>query len=231
VDVGDHGPDGSKQAVLDGFDSWHAYWTAQGMPWRTQPQLDGARQRFLAERRAVQPDIEQGIYPFRDESGAIRLTRADVEWLAATHEDNGVVGPADLHAEQVQWSAVARLWRPDEFVAAYERVRWAQRRGPDLRGADLAGVDLRRLPLARAGLRAARLVAADLREADLRQAVLHDADLRQAIVCGADASDARLDGTGLSDADLSEANLCSAGLHGAILRGATCAPPTWRMPT
>ena len=39
-----------------------------------------------AERRAVKSDIETGIYPFRDENGGIKLTRADMEWLLATHD-------------------------------------------------------------------------------------------------------------------------------------------------
>ncbi len=49
--------------------------------WRTEPEIDTERQRYLAERRAIAPDIEQGIYPFR----GIKLSRADVEWLLATH--------------------------------------------------------------------------------------------------------------------------------------------------
>ncbi|HEY7984997.1 MAG TPA: hypothetical protein VID73_12555, partial [Ktedonobacterales bacterium] len=72
--------------------AWQAYWAANGMPWRTEPEIDDARQRFLAERRHVTPDIERGIYAFRDENGGIKLTRTDVEWLLATHESGGVRG-------------------------------------------------------------------------------------------------------------------------------------------
>jgi hypothetical protein len=47
----------------DDREGWRAYWQAQGMPWRTEPEIDEERQRFLAERRAITPDIEQRIYP------------------------------------------------------------------------------------------------------------------------------------------------------------------------
>ncbi len=112
----------------DGLKSWPEYWKAQGMPWRTEPEIDEERQQYLAERRAIQPDIEKGIYPFRD----IKLDRADVEWLLATHE-NG------------QWPSMWGRMTGD-----------LQKRGPDLRGANLREADLHRLPLMqlRAGLAA-----------------------------------------------------------------------------
>src|SRR5947209_3044001 len=88
--------------------------------WRTEPEIHAERQQFLAERLTIIPDVSQGIYPFKD----IKLTRADIEWLLANHE-NGC-GPVD-------WT--------DE----HQR----ERLGLDLRGADLLQVDLRNLPLAR----------------------------------------------------------------------------------
>jgi hypothetical protein len=102
---------------------WCAYWTAQGMPWRTEPEIEQVRQRYLAERREITPDIEQGIYPFKDVEP--KLTRADVEWLLATHERGGMVGPVDWHDPKQR-----------------------HRQGLDLRGADLRGQELRSLPLA-----------------------------------------------------------------------------------
>jgi uncharacterized protein YjbI with pentapeptide repeats len=108
------GTTGSEQAAPNGFDSWQAYWTAQGMPWRTEPDIDEQRQHYLAARRMVQPDIKQGLYPFKD----IKLDRADIEWLLATHESGrGPVG------------------------------REEQRPGPDLRGANLRDANLSWLPL------------------------------------------------------------------------------------
>src|SRR5260370_10105651 len=101
-------------------EAWKAYWQARGQLWRTEPEIDGERQKYLAERRSIVPDIEKGIYPFKD----IKLSRADVEWLLATHENRR--GPVD-------WS--------DESQR--------EREGLDLRGADLRKVDLNHLPLAR----------------------------------------------------------------------------------
>src|SRR5262245_56434164 len=111
----------------EGYLTWNEYWTKEhNQPWRTELAIDAVRQRYLAERRAIWPDVERGIYPFRDESGGVKLTRADVEWLLAAHESGGMTGPVD-------WS--------DEKQRA--------RDGLDLRGADLAGLPLDRLPLAR----------------------------------------------------------------------------------
>src|SRR5947207_13296894 len=42
------------------------------------------RQIYLALRREITPDIKQGIYPFKD----VKLSRADIEWLLATHKNN-----------------------------------------------------------------------------------------------------------------------------------------------
>src|SRR5881227_2348314 len=62
-------------------EAWKAYWKEQGQLWRTEPEIDVERQKYLAARRNIQPNIEQGIYPFKD----IKLSRADVEWLLAIH--------------------------------------------------------------------------------------------------------------------------------------------------
>src|SRR5207253_1041309 len=101
----------------DDKEAWKAYWKAQGWPWRTEPEIDTQRQEYLAERRAIIPDIEHGIYPFKD----IKLSRADVEWLLATHDNDG----------PVEWNG--------NFQYKNE--------GLDLRGAHLRGVDLHNLPL------------------------------------------------------------------------------------
>src|SRR5215467_1273619 len=101
-------------------EEWRAHWQAQGQPWRTEPEIDAKRQEELSKRRAIIPDIEKGIYPFK----GLKLSRADVEWLLATHE-NGL-GP-------VYW----------------DNPSHRERYGLDLRGADLGSESLRHLPLAR----------------------------------------------------------------------------------
>ena len=103
-------------------EAWKSYWKILGQPWRTEPEIDSKRQEELAQRWAIIPDIEKGIYPFK----GVKLSRADVEWLLATHESGGSRGPVD-------WS--------DESQRTRE--------GIDLCGADLSYLDLRHLPLAR----------------------------------------------------------------------------------
>src|SRR6266702_3348344 len=101
-------------------EEWSTYWKAQGQPWRTEPEIDKKRQEYLAKRRLITPNIEQGIYPFKD----IRLSRADVEWLLATHEK--VKGSVNRGVESQR-----------------------EHEGLDLRDADLHQVDLSHLPLTR----------------------------------------------------------------------------------
>src|SRR5947207_982956 len=72
----------AQSLANDDKEAWRAYWAKQGQPWRTEPEIDAERQKYLDERRTVPPDINKGIYPFKD----IKLNRADVEWLLATHE-------------------------------------------------------------------------------------------------------------------------------------------------
>src|SRR5438094_615688 len=83
-----------------------------------------ARLLPFAQRRSITPDIEKGIYPFKGVEP--KLTRADIEWLLATHESGGIYGPVDL-----------------------SDGRQREREGLDLRGAHLEGEDLNHLPLAR----------------------------------------------------------------------------------
>src|SRR5258708_9682259 len=82
-----------QRPTIDDPDAWKTYWKGQGWPWRTEPEIDAQRQKYLAERRAIVPDIEKGIYPFKD----VKLSRADVEWLLVTHENGR--GPVDWSDE------------------------------------------------------------------------------------------------------------------------------------
>lgn len=175
--------------------------------WRTQPEIDAERQQFLRERLAIQPDVNQGIYPFK----GITLTRADVEWLLVMHEDGR--GP-------VNWD--------DE--------RQRSRMGLDLRGADLRHVDLRGLPLARirGGLvrgewskvsleqresAALHFEGADLSEAHLEGAILRGAHLQGATLRKAFLQDAILYNANLKNAYLREAHLERASLINANMEG------------
>src|SRR5262249_28114586 len=102
---------------------WRDYWTRRGQPWRTEPLIDRARQRFLRQRMHVVPDVRVGRFPF----GGIKLHRADVEWLLDARDR--ALGPRTINS-RLESRLGNRAW------------------GLDLRGADLCGADLRRLPLA-----------------------------------------------------------------------------------
>ena len=201
---------------MDDRAGWRAYWASSGAAWRIEPEIDAERQAYLAERRAVTPNVALGVYPF----AAISLTRADLEWLLAAHEDGR--GPVDG-----------------------EDASQRTRAGLDLRGADLRRVSLRGLPLARcrlglaggteeqiaaavahcegADLRGAHLEGADLRHvhfegANLQRAWLGEADLSGARLDGANGQEARLEAANLHRAHLTGANLRAAALAGADLR-------------
>jgi uncharacterized protein YjbI with pentapeptide repeats len=188
---------------FDDLEGWSAYWTAQGQPWRTEPEIDSDRQQFLEARRAMLPDIKQGIYPFKD----IPLSRADVEWLLVTHEQGA--GPI--------------IWNDP---------RQRERVGLDLRGADLRRVNLRRLPLARlyGGLRWVEweqttdeqhdLAGIHLEGANLNGTLLHEARLRGAHLEGANLRDAWLEGAFLYQAHLEGATLFHVNMERANLMGA-----------
>lgn len=189
-----------QRPTTDDPDAWKVYWRAQGWPWRTEPEIDTERQKFLTERRAIVPDIEKGIYPFKD----IKLSRADVEWLLATHENGR--GPIDWDDE-------------------------GQRRRPsiDLRGADLRYVNLQHLPLAsmRGGLTLnemedaseiqCRMAAALMEGVDLHASHLELAFLSWACLKGADLRWSHLERARLHTANLERASLQGTHLEGARL--------------
>ncbi len=89
-------------------EAWPTYWRTQNQPWRTEPEIDSKRQKYLAQRLTISPDVKQGTYPFK----GIKLGRADVEWLLSIHEDEW--GPVDWNDESQH-----------------------EQSGVDLRGADL----------------------------------------------------------------------------------------------
>ena len=173
--------------------TWKTYWKNQGQPWRTEPEIDAERQKYLAERLNIIPIIEKGIYPFKD----IKLCRPDIEWLLANHEEGR--GPID-------WS--------DE--------RQRERLGLDLRGADLRGIDLNHLPLARiqAGLATRDWWNATNQERSEAGAHLEEAILDWAHLEGASFRWAYLEGTHFFGAYMQEARLRGATLSGAVLRRA-----------
>src|SRR5437868_4492082 len=49
-----------QRPITDNRGDWKTYWEAQGQPWRTEPEIGEKRQKYLAECRAIVPDIGQG---------------------------------------------------------------------------------------------------------------------------------------------------------------------------
>jgi len=143
-------------------EAWNAYWKEHDQPWRTEPEIDTERQEELKGCLATESDIEKGKYPFK----RVKLSRADVEWLMATHQSGGISGSIECGDGQER---------------GRERL--------DLRGVDLRQADLHSLPLTRlrGGLtldewwkatQKQRVMAAMLMEgANLSQAQLEGADL------------------------------------------------------
>ena len=176
----------SQQSPLSP-EEWRQHWRSQGQPWRTEPEIDAKRQEELSKRRDIVPDFEKGIYPFK----GMKLSRADVEWLLATHEDK--LEPSD--------------WEYDRYA------------GLDLRGADLRQVDLHGLPLARlyGGLRWEQWDAATVAQRDAAGIHLEGANLREAHLEGAHLKNAHLGRANLTFVHLEYANLRDAHLEGADL--------------
>jgi uncharacterized protein YjbI with pentapeptide repeats len=199
-----------EKPTNDERDAWRAYWRQRGQPWRTEPEIPTERQAYLNERHGITPDIKQGIYPFKDLEP--KLTRADIEWLLATHENGR--GPIDWKDESQR-----------------------DRLGLDLRGADLSGTardpfDLLGLPLARTqfGLteregsdvtvQAATLAGANLTFADLSVANIQGAYLSYANLQGVVFFRADLQGSYLGHANMQGAYFGAANMQGAYLRAA-----------
>ena len=193
----------AQRPTTDDPQIWKAYWKELGLPWRHAPEIDAERQHYLDERRSIVPDIEQGIYPFRH----IKLTRADVEWLLATHEHGR--GPIDWTDER----------------ALHERE------GIDLRGADLRGVDLSYLSLScmiggltqderiRATAEQGEMAAVHLEGASLKRTRLEKAVLYKAHLERANFFRVHLLGANVVEAYLQQANLRQAHIQGSFLEG------------
>lgn len=171
---------------------WHMYWERQGQPWRTQPEIDAERQKYLEQRRHRLFKENKLIDPLRD----IPLSRADIEWLLATHEHGrGPVG-----------------WNDPEQ---------RERKGLHLCKTDLRNIDLSELPLANADLSGAHLEEATLSSAHLEHANLSSAHLEDAFLVEAHLEGSSLNGSHLERAMLMHAQLAGADLTSCFLDAQT----------
>ena len=228
---------------INNRDAWQGYWRGQGQSWRTEPEIDLERQAFLAAHLTARPQGEQHPCPFK----GISLTRADIEWLLATHE--GGDGPvnweevdqrtrmglnlcgADVRRVNLSGLPLARLqaglpWfrrnfhTREQLDEAGVRLERADLRGTHLEGAILRGAHLEHADLRGAHLEEADLSRAHLESANLREAHLERAALIRAHLQWADLPDAHLEGAVLIRAHLEGAHLLGAHLEGADLRRA-----------
>ena len=178
----------------DDKEAWKAYWEKQGQPWRTEPEIGLERQTYLTERLGIKPDIKQGIYPFQ----GVHLSRTEVEWLLAMHEN--ARGPV--------------VWDEEKDKPEHER-----RTGLDLRGADLRQANLSSLPLAqmRSGLTDDEWLRATKEQRSMAAVQLQKADLSFAKLQGAILNKAQMQGAVLLEAQLQKASLVEAQLQKALL--------------
>jgi uncharacterized protein YjbI with pentapeptide repeats len=178
--------------AIDDAEAWKAYWKQQDQIWRTEPEISKERQEYLAERRKTEPDYKQGIFPFK----GIKLSRADIEWLLATH--NNGQGPLTFE---------------------YNSQGLQQARGLDLRGADLRFVDLHRLPLIelRGGLLSEEWYNSTAEQREAAAIHLEGADLSRAHLQGAKLRAAHLEGTNLNYTHLDSTTLRKAHLEGTTI--------------
>lgn len=174
-------------------EAWKIYRQGRGQPWRTEPEIFAERMVELAQCRSIVPNIEKGIYPFKN----IKLSRADIEWLLATHENGR--GPVD-------WSD------------------GSQRQGLDLRGAHLSHVDLSNLPLAK--LRGG-LVYEEWKNASGEQRAQAAVLLNEAILTQAQLQQAQLTWAQLQHTSFFLAQLQQAQLSFAQLQQADFVSRTW----
>lgn len=218
--------------------AWRAWWRSQGQNWRLEPEIPRERQTLLAECRAIAPDVRANTYPF----AGISLTRADIEWLLATHENSR--GPvvwddatqreragldlrgADLQGANLRGLPLARLIgglagaTDEQIAAAAVHLERSDLRETQLQAADLRGAWLEGARAERAHLELAQCVRAHMKQIDLRHAHLQGASLREAYMEKANLYEAHLEGATLSGTRLKAASLSGAHMEGASIGGA-----------
>lgn len=169
----------SSQHLPVSPEEWRAHWRTKGFPWRTEPEIDEKRQEELAKCRAIVPDIEKGVYPFK----GMKLSRADVEWLLVTHENGR--GPVD-----------------------WDDKKQRDREGLDLRGADLQGANLDLLPLActNAGFSTTELLRKRKKQRN-EEKLFEGVSFSQTHLEGVNFKGAELEGVKFTGASLQEASL------------------------
>ena len=55
-----------EPVVAKDREAWKAHWIECGQPWRTEPEIDAARQEQLRAASGVTVDIERLVFPFKE---------------------------------------------------------------------------------------------------------------------------------------------------------------------
>jgi uncharacterized protein YjbI with pentapeptide repeats len=180
---------GSSDSIPQGKKTRNEYWSkVHFQPWRTQAEIGVERQRSLDQRRGeIAPDIDNATYPFKDIEPA--LSRAAIEWLLATYDAAGIIGPIDwddarhrncegidlrgitLRDVSLDESPRARM-RGGLFGAEFDRAASEHSEHRERAGLIMVGGSLRHAHLEGAYLRYANLAGVSLFEAHLEAAEL-----------------------------------------------------------
>ncbi|HEX9067448.1 MAG TPA: pentapeptide repeat-containing protein [Ktedonobacterales bacterium] len=197
-----------------------------------QAELQGCLDQWAAE---TEHGERQGPFDWIFDDATVRLTGADVFWLAGrARKPLGAM--SDLHLERANlvgahlegaWLTEAHLEgatltraRLDGATLAQAHLEEADLSLAHLDGADLRNAHLECANLIEAHMEGANLYQAYLRETDLGIARLERATLSSAHLEGADLRQAHLENAKLVEAHLEGARLTEAHLEAATLRGA-----------
>jgi hypothetical protein len=159
--------------------AWRDFWVHEGQPWRREIEIDAERQKYLEEFRS-----RRKVY-WNDS----KLSRADIEWLLATH-NNG-------HGH-IDWGDTSQR----------------QLRGLNLCGANLSHQDLSYLPLANMIGNEDMNLPVNLAGAKLSHAHFEGAQLSKVNLSNSSLEDSHLEGADLTLADLHGANLSGVYFDG-----------------
>lgn len=202
---------------------------AGGDEWAAQPgdawgdPISAERQaelRTLAERQqawVAQPEATRGDSAFE----GVRLTGADVYWLAEASGRDEFGGLPNLHLEGANLNGAQLEGAHLSFV----HLEGASLNGAQLEGADLEQAQLAGAYLTGAQLNGAHLIAAQLKEAYLGGAELERANLIAAQLTGAHLAHATFDKNTL----LSGAVLTGASLDQVTYDGVNLAVVDWSL--
>ena len=211
-----------QRPTTDNPEEWKPYWQAKGLPWRTEPEIDSERRKYLTKRRIAVADTEGEVYPFKD----VRLSRADIEWLSVTQDrqkllnENRRAGEGmDLRGAILDHLNLSSLPLEDVNLS-HAHIEGSDLKYVHLERANLFNTHLERACLLGACLREATLVMAHLHSVELRWGRLQNANLAHAHLEGSNLMEVHLENSILNLAHLECSNLWMAHLEGAELMGA-----------